>query len=314
MHLQPTVRHQDTQWPCQVNADQDSAPNTRKARQATALKQITSLQNRRIQPGALARGSFPSGQMARRNPRTPSLQVNEDGFIPESAAPADAQPDANPRFARNTARPTTTRGSTPPQGQMVRAPSTLRITRQTVDGPAGGPGPRGPNVRGPNLRGREGGRPGAGGKGRAGGAGNNRSDRGPKKRERKSGGDGKMATKLADINLGDTVSDSMKQQLLRLQRKEWDRVPYEPKYAKGSFAANELIHAGRELFKGEAPPVKIWGPLEKRIGVVGMFGAEATLKVRRVLDGDSKPFGQEMDEEEGPVDVSGGEKKQAAVQ
>lgn len=123
-----------------------------------------------------------------------------------------------------------------------------------------------------------------------------------------------MGTKLADINLGDTVSDSMKQQLLRLQRKEWDRVPYEPKYAKGSFAANELIHAGRELFKGEAPPVKIWGPLERRIGVVGMFGAETTLKVRRVLDGDAAPFGQEMLEEEGPVEVSSAEKKQAVVQ
>jgi len=123
-----------------------------------------------------------------------------------------------------------------------------------------------------------------------------------------------MGTKLADIRLGDTVSDSMKQQLLRLQRKEWDRVTYEPKYAKGSFAANELIHAGRELFKGEAPPVKIWGPLERRIGVVGMFGAEATLKVRRVLDGDAEPFGQEILEEEGPVEVSGAEKKQAVVQ
>ncbi|KAI4953942.1 hypothetical protein J4E91_002791 [Alternaria rosae] len=289
-------------------------PNTRKARQATALKQITSLQNRRIQPGALARGSFPSGQMARRSPGSATPQVNKDGFIPENNAPADAQPDANPRFARNTARPTTTRGSTPPQGQMVRAPSTLRITRQTVDGPPRGPGPRGPNVRGPNLRGREGGRPGPGGKGRAGAAGNKGSGGGPKKREKKAGGDEKMGTKLADINLGDTVSDSMKQQLLRLQRKEWDRVPYEPKYAKGSFAANELIHAGRELFKGEAPPVKIWGPLERRIGVVGMFGAEATLKVRRVLDGDAAPFGQEMLEEEGPVEVSGAEKKQAAVQ
>ena len=140
MHLQPTVRLQDAQWFYQVNADQDSAPNTRKARQATALKQITSLQNRRIQPGAIARGSFPSGQMARRAPRSPSTPLTKDGFIPEDNAPADAQPDANPRFARNTARPTTTRGSTPPQGQMVRAPSTLRVTRQTVDGPARGPG------------------------------------------------------------------------------------------------------------------------------------------------------------------------------
>lgn len=250
--------------------------------------------------------------MAQRNTRSPSTPVNKDGFIPEDVAPADAQPDANPRFARNTARPTTTRGSTPPQGQMVRAPSTLRITRQAVDGPARGPA-RGPNVRGPNLRGREGGRPGPGGK-RAGATGNNRGDGGPKKRGKNAGGDESMPTSLADVSIGETISDSMKQQLLRLQRKEWDRVPYEPKYAEGSFAANELIHAGRELFKGEAPPVKIWGPLEHRIGVVGMFGAEAHLKVRRVPDGDAEPFGQEILEDEGPVEVSGVEKKQAVVQ
>ncbi|KAL1795095.1 hypothetical protein ACET3X_006911 [Alternaria dauci] len=286
--------------------------NTRKARQATALKQITSLQNRRIQPGALARGSFLSGQMARRTPRSPSTPLTQDGFIPEDDAPADGQPDANPRFARNTARPTTTRGSTPPPGQMVRAPSTLRITRQAVDGISRGPA-RGPMVRGPNLRGREGGRPGPGGK-RDGARGNNRGDGGPQKRKKNSGGDASMPTSLADVKLGDTVSKSMQQQLLRLQRKEWDRVPYEPKYAKGSFAANELIHAGRELFKGEAPPIKIWGPLERRIGVVGMFGAEATLKVRRVPDGDAEPFGQEVLEEEEPVDASGVEKKQAVVQ
>ncbi|KAG9188637.1 hypothetical protein G6011_07342 [Alternaria panax] len=286
--------------------------NTRKARQATALKQITSLQNRRIQPGALARGSFPSGQMAQRAPRSPSIPLTKDGFIPEEYAPDDAQPDANPRFARNTARPTTTRGAPPPppQGQMVRAPSTLRITRQTVDGSARGPA-RAPNVRGPNLRGREGGRPGPGGK-RAGGS--NRGDGGPKKRTRNVGGDASMPTSLADIKISDTVSESMQQQLLRLQRKEWDRVPYEPKYAKGSFAANELIHAGKELFKGEAPPIKIWGPLEHRIGVVGMFGAEATLKVRRVPDGDVEPFGQEILEEEEPVQASGMESKQAVVQ
>jgi hypothetical protein len=98
---------------------------------------------------------------------------------------------------------------------------------------------------------------------------------------------------MAEVPLAETLSDGMVHQLYRLQRLQWDRVPYEPKYAKGSFAANELIHAGRELFKGESPPVKFWGPLEKRIGVVGMHGAEATLKVRRVGDGDDAPFGQE---------------------
>lgn len=239
--------------------------------------------------------------MARRTP-----QLNEDGFIPEDA-PTDAQPDASSRFARNAAGPRTTRGSAPPQGQMVRAPSTLRITRTAAGGAA-----RGPNAPGLNLRGRDAGRPRTGGK--AGGKGNNRGEGGPKKRERNSGGDESIGTTLADVDLKDTISDGMMQQLLRLQKKEWDRVPYEPKYAKGSFAANELIHAGRELFKGESPPIKIWGPLEKRIGVVGMFGAEAHLKVRRVPDGDAEPFGQEVLEEADPVEVKGVEKKEAIVQ
>jgi hypothetical protein len=83
----------------------------------------------------------------------------------------------------------------------------------------------------------------------------------------------------------------MIQHLLRLQRGQWDRKPYEPKYAPGSFAANQLIHQGRELFRGEAPPVKIWGRLEKAIGVVGMHNAEAHLKVRRVTDLDDESLG-----------------------
>ncbi|EMD63349.1 hypothetical protein COCSADRAFT_161853 [Bipolaris sorokiniana ND90Pr] len=276
-------------------------PNSRRVRSATALKQIASLQYRR-QPGALARGSFPSGQMLQRTPRSPTTQANEYGFIPEDSAPANTQQDASARAARNTAGPRTTRGSAPPQGQMVRAPSTLRMSR---------PAPGGA-TRGPNLRGRDARRPATGGKRST--AGNNRGEAGPKRREKTSGGDETMSTKLADVELGDTISDAMTQQLLRLQRKEWDRVPYEPKYAKGSFAANELIHAGRELFKGESPPVKIWGPLEKRIGVVGMFGAEARLKVRRVLDGDAEPFGQEVIEEAEPVEVKGVEKKETVVQ
>jgi hypothetical protein len=74
----------------------------------------------------------------------------------------------------------------------------------------------------------------------------------------------------------------MVQHLLRLQRKEWDRVPYEPKYTPGSLAANELIHTGRELFAGEAPPIKVWGRLEKTLGIVGMHGAAAHLQIRRM--------------------------------
>jgi hypothetical protein len=102
--------------------------------------------------------------------------------------------------------------------------------------------------------------------------------------------------------MGSTLSDGMVKMLYRLQRQEWDRVAYEPKYNHGSFAANELIHKGREFFRGEVPPVKIWGRLEKTIGVVGMFGAEAHLKVKRVPDGDEEPFGQETDTREEVAD------------
>ncbi|CAO2656727.1 Nn.00g055300.m01.CDS01 [Neocucurbitaria sp. VM-36] len=265
--------------------------NTRKARSATALKQITSLQNRRIIPGALARGSFPSGQMARRNPRPQSGQ-NSDTGLGSGDTQSSTQREAstrNARFARSAANPAATRGSAPPSGQMARAPSKLRISRSpTVGGMRGGP----------NLRGRDGNRD----QGNRRGGPNNRGDRGPKKREKnKAASSAPQRTSIADINPATTLSDGMVHHLLRLQRKEWDRVPYEPKYAKGSFAANELIHTGRELFKGESPPVKIWGSLEKRIGVVGMFGAEAHLKIRRVGDGDAEAFGQEVLEVEEDV-------------
>lgn len=155
-------------------------------------------------------------------------------------------------------------------------------------------------MRGPNLSGRSGGRTGDS-QGKRGPGG--RGQGGPKKRERKSGdGGSKQSMSIFDTDPATTLSDGMVHQLLRLQRKEWDRVPYEPKYAVGSFAAQELIHEGRELFRGESPPVKVWGALEKRIGVVGMFGAEAHLEVRRVGDGDERAFGQEMDGvEEGTV-------------
>lgn len=184
---------------------------------------------------------------------------------------------------------------------MVRAPAKLRVTRNTTVGSMRG---------GPNLRGRDGNRGGSPGQ-RQGGP-NNSGDRGPKKREKaKSSGSAPQRTTIADINPATTLSDGMVHHLLRLQRKEWDRVQYEPKYGQGSFAANELIHAGRELFKGESPPVKIWGPLEKEIGVVGMFGAEAHLKIRRVPDGDTEPFGQEILEAEEPEAVE--ENKPVAV-
>ncbi|KAL6712068.1 hypothetical protein ACN47E_003111 [Coniothyrium glycines] len=262
------------------------APTTRKARSTNALRQITKLGQRRIVPGALAKGSFPSGNLARGS-SPQAAAANEYGFLPEDAASAE-QKGSPPRFSKILTGPSTNRGA-PPPGQMVRAPAQLQRPQSTPNNATVG------GARGPNLRGRD-------GKGarRPGGPGGRRGAGDPKRREKGSeGANTAQTTSFDEIDASDTLSDGMVHNLLRLQRKEWDRVPYEPKYAKGSFAANELIHAGRELFRGESAPVKIWGPLEKRIGVVGMFGAEATLKVRRELDGDAEPFGQEILEYEG---------------
>ncbi|KAF2855436.1 hypothetical protein T440DRAFT_154870 [Plenodomus tracheiphilus IPT5] len=273
--------------------DNGKASTTRKARSEIALKQITKLQSRRAVPaGGLARGNFPSGQMIQRAPRP---QVDEFGFLAEDGASASQGRSTPLRITRAPVGPAEPRGDAPPGGRMVRAPAQFRTTPNDRRSPPGvGP-------RGPNLRGRDGG-PRAGPGGARGGArgGPRKADEGgPKKREKQAGGGaGPQKTTLAEIDPATTLSDGMVHHLLRLQGKEWDRVQYEPKYAQGSFAANELIHAGRELFKGESPPVKIWGPLEKRIGVVGMFGAHATLKIRRVKDGDAAPFGQEEPEEE----------------
>lgn len=161
---------------------------------------------------------------------------------------------------------------------MVRAPAQLKLSR----GPRAGGNASVGGRRGPNLRGRD---------GKAGSAGNRSAD-GPKRRERGGGKeDGEQRADVSSIKFEETLSDGMLQHLLRLQRGQWDRKPYEPKYAPGSFAANQLIHQGRELFRGEAPPVKIWGRLEKTIGVVGMHNAEAHLKVRRVTDLDDESLG-----------------------
>jgi hypothetical protein len=65
----------------------------------------------------------------------------------------------------------------------------------------------------------------------------------------------------------------MVKQLLRLQRQEWDRVPYEPKYEQGSKAVLELIEEGKKLFEGQPPKTKREPTeLHKRIGVAGMHG------------------------------------------
>jgi hypothetical protein len=217
--------------------------------------------------------------MARRTPRSLDPAGTSVAGVEAGDAPA------TPRPAKFAARPTTTHGTALPEGQTTRAPGQLKIGRNPVGG----------NTRGPNLGGRSAGRGGPRGSTRAGPGGREQK---PKKREKKAGGDtAKQSNLIADIDPSMTLSDGMVHHLLRLQRKEWDRVPYEPKYALGSLAANQLIHEGRELFRGESAPVKIWGPLEKRIGVVGMFGAEAHLKVRRVPDGDEAPFGQEETDE-----------------
>lgn len=242
------------------------------------MKQISRLQIRRTPTGSAGAtgGPAPSAQMAQR--RT----SRENGPPTASASPAVGGA-APPRMAKFAARPRTPQVGGAPGGQMVRAPNTLKITRGPADGPAG--------MRGPNLGARRAGPPRGGPRGLGGGR-ENRPQRRP--REKKEAGDNaKQSTSIDDVDYGKALSDGMIHHLLRLQRKEWDRVPYEPTYKHGSLAAQQLIHEGRELFRGESPPVKIWGRLEERIGLVGMHNAEAHLKVKRVPDGDDAPFGME---------------------
>jgi len=252
------------------------AQDSRKTRAAAALKQISRLgANRRIQPGGLARGNFPSGQTEGQLARGP------------------ARPEGTLKITREASGPDGPSGGAPPPGTMARAPAKLNLSRGPR-GPGNGPGGAGRRA-GPNLRGRERKAGGAGGSGTAG--------KGPKRRERKSEDDGKKM-EVEEVRPEHVLSDGMVHQLLRLQRKEWDRTPYEPKYAPGSFAANQLIHAGREFFRGEPPPVKKWGPLEKTIGVVGMYNAEAHLKVRRVTDLDDERLGERREHfESGDIEI-----------
>lgn len=235
-------------------------PETRKARTANALSQITRLgANRRTaQPG----GNIPSGQTEGQPGR----------------GPPRVRPEGSLNIIREAYGPAGPKGGAPPPGAMVRAPAQLKLSR---NGPRTGGNASVGGRRGPNLRGRD---------GKKGGTGN-RSAAGPKRRERGNKEDGEQKADVNSVKFEDTLSDGMLQHLLRLQRGQWDRKPYEPKYAPGSFAANQLIHQGRELFRGEAPPVKIWGRLEKTIGVVGMHNAEAHLKVRRVTDLDDESLG-----------------------
>lgn len=255
-----------------------ASPDSRKARTANALSQITRLgANRRtssIQSGGLARGNFPSGQT--------DAQPGQ--------GPPRVRPEGSLKITREAVGPAGPRKGPPPPGAMVRAPANLKFSRNTGPRPGGNASVGG--KRGPNLRGRD---------GKAGGAGK-RSSGGPGRRERKKPSDERLQPR--DVKYEDTLSDGMVQHLLRLQRGQWDRKPYEPKYAPGSFEANRLIHQGRELFRGEAPPVKIWGKLEKHIGVVGMHNAEAHLKVRRVTDLDEESLGVRRQHfETGDVDI-----------
>lgn len=175
---------------------------------------------------------------------------------------------------------------------MARAPAQLNLSR----------GPRGPRSPGnASVGGRRG--PNLGGRDRA--AGNRGSKEKANKRAAKDAGDEREPTgDLGSVDIQEVFDHGMTHQLYRLQRSEWDRKPYEPKYAPGSFAANQLIHAGRELFRGESPPVKKWGMLEKRIGVVGMHGAEGRLEIRRVVDEGNERLGERREySESGDIDL-----------
>ncbi|KAJ4989170.1 hypothetical protein SVAN01_05249 [Stagonosporopsis vannaccii] len=258
-------------------------PDSRKARAANALNQITRLgANRRTGPGGLAKGSFPSGQRAAEPAHGPPRVRSEGGL----------------KITRELVGPAGPSKGAPPPSAMARAPARLKLSRPPSSGP-GGNTPVGGRRRGPNLRGRD------GKQGGSSSGGNSNAERRPKKRDRTNDAEEGGSVDPRDVKIGDVLNDGMVQQLLRLQRSEWDRKSYEPKYAPGSFAANQLIHAGRELCRGEAPPVKIWGMLEKRIGVVGMHGAEAHLKVRRVVY-DGKELGERREySETGDVEVKG---------
>ena len=100
-----------------------------------------------------------------------------------------------------------------------------------------------------------------------------RGENGPRKRDRTQ--TAKPAKKPFDDSIESKLNDGMVLNLLRLQRNEWDRTPYEPQYGAESDKAKELIERGKKLFEGEKPKPKVreWGKLERTIGIVGMHGA-----------------------------------------
>ncbi|KAF2468186.1 uncharacterized protein BDR25DRAFT_290863 [Lindgomyces ingoldianus] len=233
------------------SSDSPASPNasapreTRRTRSANAFRQVTDLSRR----GGLAAGIFPSGQPV------------DDASNPSTEGAEDSSSSSRPLIRKQyvAGSPPLVRkefGSGPPPGTMVRAPSTLRITRNAV----------GTNPPGPNLRARQGSRSS---EGRTVGRGN---ESGPKMRQRNQDGSSSGRVEEQDDKLEDTLSNGMVQHLLRLQRQEWDRVPYHPIYTKGSTAVTELVQSSKELFKGEAPKKKKPGRLEYTIGIQNMHG------------------------------------------
>ncbi|PSN69796.1 hypothetical protein BS50DRAFT_618778 [Corynespora cassiicola Philippines] len=213
---------------------------TRRVRNTDAFQRIAGLnQNKDEQP-------------ARRGPVGGS---SRSGVVRTVSIGSSAPGSSTPRGPRspNTRDPN---APAPPPGKLVRGPSNPRAPRTT---PGGAKTPRGPN-----LRARDGARPPKPG---------NRPQGGPRKRDRDTNNAANAVT-VESSKIDDDLSDGMVQHLLRLQRKQWDRFNYEPKYAHGSEEAKELVQAGKDLFKGEVPTVKTVGTLERRLGVVGMYGAE----------------------------------------
>ncbi|KAF2118479.1 hypothetical protein BDV96DRAFT_569962 [Lophiotrema nucula] len=235
---------------------------TRRSRAAAAGQRVINLSNRPSGPGGLARGVFPSGQGVSIpvGQTLPEALGAEGSTDPSSPAPTAGR--TRPLIRREIIDPSSTGGSRPPPGTLVRAPTNLRISRAAAPGTT--------RVRGPDLRGRDRSAP------------QNSGERAPKRRERKSGtassGAGGGRRRNQDVKVEDTLSDAMVQHLLRLQRKEWDRVPYEPKYVQGrngklSPAALELQEAGKKLFEGEPPKTPSEpGRLERRLQIAGLHG------------------------------------------